>query len=60
LQSLSLPSGSGSCSPMQVTLFNKVYSVSFHCEMMGDNFIIFQTVMMAIWSLIAFRIVMSA
>jgi hypothetical protein len=60
LQSLSLPSGSGSCAPMQATLFNKVYSVSFHCDMMGDNFIIFQTVMMAIWSLIAFRIVMSA
>jgi hypothetical protein len=60
LTSFSMPSGSGSCSPMTFTLFDRSHVVTVHCDMVNEHFPIFRMILIAIWSLVAFRIVMSA
>jgi len=52
--------GAGSCSPINLSLLDKQYQLSVHCTLINEYFHIFSTVMGAIWSLIAFRVVMSA
>jgi len=60
LLSWSPPVGAGSCSPVTFVIFDKQYSLTVHCDFMNEYFVVLSSVMMAVWSLVAFRIVMSA
>ncbi|MDR2924452.1 MAG: hypothetical protein LBU76_00580 [Azoarcus sp.] len=62
LKGWSLPNYSGSCLPLNVDIpfFGRSYSTSFHCELVRDVFPVFETVMAALWAVLAFRIVMGA
>jgi hypothetical protein len=60
LLSWRLPSHTGTCEPVEFSLFGQSFYMNSHCDIATEVFPYFESIMLAVWSVIAFNIVMRA